>query len=300
MFIDIHAHCYKKRVPYFMSWHQPEELIADFDRLDIERGCLLPVVSSEVYFPQTNEDILDMAEKYPDRFIPCCNVDPRAMSNSPFAPLERPLKYYKERGCKILGEVMPGGMRILDDRVQNLFRAAEEVEIPVIYEGAISLDRSFGLYDDPGLPGLEITLQRFPDLMIFGHGPVFWHELAMLETPGERGVARSFLYRGGNFGLPSGPIRAEGVVPKLLRRYPNLMCDLSDGTPANMFSRDEDFAIAFLNEFQDRCCFGTDFCDYRMDVPLIPMLLRWRETGKLSESVFQKIARENAIRLLNL
>ena len=55
-----------------------------------------------------------MAEKYPDRFIPCCNIDPRAMSNSPFAPLERPLKYYKERGCKILGEVMPG-LDLLDD-----------------------------------------------------------------------------------------------------------------------------------------------------------------------------------------
>ncbi len=299
MFIDIHAHCYKKRVPYFMSWHQPEELIADFDKLDIERGCLLPVVSSDIYFPQTNEDILDMAEQYPDRFIPCCNVDPRAMSNSPFAPLERPLKYYKERGCKILGEVMPC-MPMLDDRVQNLFRAAEEVQLPVIYEGAITHDRAFGLYDDPGLPGLEITLQRFPDLMIFGHGPVFWSELAMLETPGERGVARSFLYRGGNFPLPSGPIRAEGVVPKLLRRYPNLMCDLSDGTPANMFLRDEEFAIAFLNEFQDRCCFGTDFCDYRMEVSLVPLLLRWRESGKLSEAVFQKIARENAIRLLNL
>ena len=299
MFIDIHAHCYWKRVPFSNNFQNPEELIADFDKLGIEKGCLLPIVSSEIYFPQSNEDILDMAEKYPDRFIPCCNVDPHAMSNSPFAPLDRPLQYYKERGCKILGEVMPG-LDLLDDRVQNLFCCAEKVGLPVIYEGAFTRDRAFGMYDEPGLPGLEITLQRFPDLMIFGHGPVFWHELAKLSTPGERGVNRPFLFRGGTWRLPDGPIEEEGVVPKLLRRYPNLMCDLSDCTPYNMFARDEDFAIAFLNEFQDRCCFGSDFCGLNMPVDMVPLLLRWRETGKLSESVFQKIARENAIRLLNL
>lgn len=122
----------------------------------------------------------------------------------------------------------------------------------------------------------------------------------MLETPGERGVVRPFLFRGGIWRLPEGPIRAEGVVPKLLRRYPNLMCDLSDLTPHNMFTRDEDFAAAFLTEFQDRCCFGTDFCGLNMPVDMVDLLLRWRDTGKISETVFQKVARENAIRLLGL
>ena len=90
----------------------------------IEKGVLLPVVNCEVYLPQTNEDILDMAEKYPDRFIPFCNVDPRALTNSPDAPLEDVLQYYKDRGCKGIGEVMPN-MEVKDQKVQNLFKDLE-------------------------------------------------------------------------------------------------------------------------------------------------------------------------------
>ena len=64
--------------------------------------------------------------------------------------------------------------------------------------------------------------------------------------------------------------------------------------------RDEDFTASFLTEFQDRCCFGSDFCGLNMPMDMVPLLLCWRESGKLSETVFQKIARENTIRLLNL
>ena len=62
MFIDIHAHAYWECPPMF-SFLTPEELIAEYDKLGIEKGVLLPVVNCEVYFPQTNEDILNMAEK---------------------------------------------------------------------------------------------------------------------------------------------------------------------------------------------------------------------------------------------
>lgn len=300
MFIDIHAHCYWQRVPFSNSWANPEELIEIYDALDIERGCLLPVVSPEVYFPQSNEDILNMAAKYPDRFIPFCNVDPRAMANSPKAQLERPLQYYKDMGCKGVGEVMPG-LEVMDDRVQNLFACAEKVGLPVTIELAHTKTNIFGMYDDPGLPGLEITLQRHPELVIFGHGPVFWSELSILGTPAERGVA--FRLTGGQCGrLPGGPLLGEGVVPKLFRRYPNLMGDLSDGTPLNMFMRDEEYAAKFINEFQDRLFFGTDYCCMAIgtNIGMVPFLKKLRDTGKISEEVFNKVARENAIRLLNL
>ncbi len=107
MFIDVHAHAYWKPLPFVTRFYTPEELIAEYDRHGIEKGVLMPVVSPEIYLPQSNEDILDMVEKYPDRFIPFCNVDPRALTNSPFAPLDEVLRYYKDRGCKGLGEVMP-------------------------------------------------------------------------------------------------------------------------------------------------------------------------------------------------
>ncbi|MGN1059994.1 MAG: amidohydrolase family protein, partial [Clostridia bacterium] len=285
-------------VPFVTKFATPEHLIEVYDSLGIEKGVLLPVVSPEIYFPQSNEDILNMAEKYPDRFIPYCNIDPRAMTNSPEAPLDRVLQYYKDRGCKGVGEIMPN-LEVMDPLVQNLFRCAEKVGLPVVFDGSDQKTNAFGLYDDPGLPQLEHTLQRYPGLKVFGHGPVFWSEIARLETPGER--AFIFKMDGGQVGrMATTPIREEGVVPKLFRKYPNLYGDLSDGTCYNALTRDEVYGPKFLEEFQDRLFFGTDYCSCGMDVPLPRKLIEWRDEGKISVEAFNKISRGNAIRLLEL
>ncbi len=298
MFIDIHAHAYWEPVPYVANFATPEHLIEVYDKYGIEKGVLLPVVNCEVYFPQTNEDILNMAAKYPDRFIPYCNIDPRAMSNCPEAPLDKILQYYKDKGCKGIGEIMPN-LEVLDPLVQNLFRCAEKVGLPVVFDGSDQKRGDFGLYDDPGLPQLEHTLQRFPGLIIFGHGPVFWTEIARLETPAERAyIMNPDVSQVGR--LSNEPIKEEGVVPKLFRRYPNLYGDLSDGTCYRALTRDAEYGPKFLEEFQDRLFFGTDYCSCGMDLPLTRTLVEWRDTGKISTTVFNKIARENAIRFLNL
>ena len=91
MFIDIHAHAYRIPNPFVVRFPSAEELIQRYDECGIEMGCVLPVVNSEIYLPQANEDILEMAEKYPDRIIPFCNIDPRAISNCSHAPLDRVL-----------------------------------------------------------------------------------------------------------------------------------------------------------------------------------------------------------------
>ena len=300
MYIDIHSHAYWKPTPFVTEFLTPEALIAAQDKNGIEKGVLLPVVNCEIYLPQTNEDILDMVEKYPNRFIPFCNVDPRAMTNSPDAPLDKILQYYKDRGCKGVGEIMPN-MEVMDPKVQNLFRCAEIVGLPVIYDGSDVKDGDFGLYDDPGLPQLEHTLQRFPNLTILGHGPVFWAEIARLETIGERGYVFKFKGTDQVGRINRNPIKEEGVMPKLLRKYPNLHLDLSDGTAYNALTRDLEYGPAFLEEFQDRAYFGTDFCNVNhTDIALAKTLIRWRDEGRISKMAFEKIERENAIRLLGL
>jgi predicted TIM-barrel fold metal-dependent hydrolase len=298
MFIDIHAHAYRRHPPILVQFCTPEQLLKRYDDAGIERGALLPIVSPEIYLPQANEDILEMVERYPDRFIPFCNVDPRALTNSADAPLDRLLRYYRDQGCKGLGEVMLN-VPVMHPMVQNLFKHAEAVGLPVTFDGSDLVGGDFGLYDDPGLPQLEHTLQKFPKLIMLGHGPVFWSEIGRLETPGERG----FVFRpdGGQVGrLPTGPIKEEGVVPKLFRRYPNLYGDLSDFTAYNAFARDPDYGPKFLTEFQDRILYGTDMCGFDMPIPLGDLLCDWRGKGKISETVFQKVARENAIKLLGL
>ncbi|MEI6500135.1 MAG: amidohydrolase family protein [Armatimonadota bacterium] len=297
MFIDIHCHAYRLKPPMY-SFSTPEEVLERFDREQIEKAALLPVVSPEVYLPQANEDILEMCEQYPDRFFPFCNIDPRAICNSSHAPLGDLLRYYKDKGCKGVGEIMPN-LHIMDDMVQNLFKCAQEVDLPVTTDGSPVPTGNFGLYDEAGLPGLEFTLRRYPNLRFLAHGPLFWTEIARLETPGERGYL--FLMDGGQVGRqPTHPIKEEGVVPKLMRLYPNLYGDLSDDSPRNALARDPVYGPKFLTEFQDRLMFGTDLCFPTMPINMIGLLKDWRETGKITEAVFQKVARENAIKFFGL
>ena len=299
MFIDIHAHAYRRCPPFVVQFPTAEQVIERYDQADIEKGCLLPVVSPEIYLPQANEDILDMAAQYPDRLIPFCNVDPRALTYGVDAPLDTVLRYYRDLGCKGLGEVMCN-LPLLDPMVQNLLKCAQEVGLPVIFDGSDRVGGDFGLQDDPGLPQLEHTLQRFPDLVMLGHGPVFWAEIAPVATPGQRKPI--FRPDGGQAGdcFPSGPVEVEGVVPQLLRRYPNLYGDLSDPSPCNALARDPVYGPRFLDEFQDRLLFGTDICFADMPFPMVDLLTEWRDAGRISEQVFARIARQNAVQLLDL
>ncbi len=297
MFIDIHAHAYRIPVPFVVQFPTAEQLLERYDAAGIERGCLLPVVSPEIYSPQANEDILEMVEKYPDRFIPFCNIDPRALTNASDAPLDRMLRYYKDKGCKGVGEIMLN-IPTLDPLIQNLFKHAEAVGLPVTFDGSDRVGGDFGLYDEPGLPQLEHSMQRFPKLDFIGHGPTVWAEIAPLETPARRKTI--FKPDGEQTGWcpPTGPITQEGVLQKLLRQYGNFYGELSDAYSA--LARDDDYGPKFLTEFQDRLFFGTDCCCADMPFQTQELLLAWRAKGKISEEVFKKIARENARKFLQL
>lgn len=290
MFIDIHAHAYRIQPvkPDNNTWITPEQLVEFYDKHDIDAGVLLPLVSPECNTPQCNEDILEMAEKYPGRFIPFCNVDPRCISNDPHAPLEKVLARYKELGCKGVGEVT-ANLSFFDPLMRNLFRAVEQVGLPLTFHIAHRLGGCYGIYDEPGLPGLAETLVKYPKLTFLGHSVGFWSEISEMKTPDER------------FSYPSGKVK-EGVVPRLMRKFPNLMGDLSAGSGANALMRDPDHAVEFLNEFQDRLCFGMDIClaPVESNAKLAYFLLELRDNGKISETVFNKVARENALRILGL
>jgi predicted TIM-barrel fold metal-dependent hydrolase len=289
-FIDIHAHAYRADTPRQDGRNKfvtPEQVLSRYDELGIEAGCLLPLIGPEVYLPQSNEYILDVCGQSNGRFIPFCNIDPRGITNSPDAPFDIWLDHYIEKGCKGVGEVMPN-IPFLDERAQNLFKHIEKTGLPMTFDISARIGGNYGFYDDQGLPQLEATLKNFPELKIFGHGPAFWAEIGKLESPDDRA------------GYPSYSFREEGVVPKLLRRYPNLYGDLSAGSGFNALSRNPEYAVQFLNEFQDKLLFGTDICVFTQKIELPNFLNGLRESGKISNIVFNKIARENAIRILGL
>lgn len=297
MFIDIHAHAYRRPTPFVTKFPTVEQVIERYDQTGIEKGILLPVVSPEIYLPQSNEDILEMCESYPERLFPFCNIDPRALTNSADAPLDRLLRYYKDKGCRGVGEIMPN-LSFMHPMVQNLFKHAQDVGLPVTFDGSDRLDGDFGLYDEPGMPQLEHTLQRFPRLNILGHGLAFWIELGRLETPAQRKTIFRPDGQQAGFISPSGPIQEEGVVPKLLRRYPNLYGELSDAAPS--LGCDPEYGARFLDEFQDKLFFGTDYCCLGQQFSTMEILLDWRSREKISQIVFDKITHENAIKFFNL
>ena len=300
MFIDIHAHAYRRPVPFVTLFPTAEQVIERYDRDGIEKGILLPIVNPEIYLPQANEDILDMCEKYPDRLFPFCNIDPRALTNSYDAPLDRLLRYYRDKGCRGVGEIMPN-LPFMHPMVQNLFKHAQDVGLPVSFCGSDQNGGDFGLYDDPGLPQLEHTLQKFPNLVVLGHAHTLWAEVARLDTPAQRKT--TFRPDGEQVGflMPEGPVKEEGVFPKLLRRYPNLYGELNDSA-WTFLQRDHDYALKFVTEFQDRLLFATDYCnvDAQVRFNMLELLLEWRKSGKISEEIFNKVARENAIKLFNV
>ncbi len=291
MFIDMHVHT--RKVPGFprrgkQTYATPEQLIARYDKLGIERGVIMAGASPECsHVPQSLEEVLEIAREYSPRFIPFCNVDPRALTNSPEAPLGDFLAYYKERGCKGVGEVT-ANLRFDDPLVENLLRHCESAELPLTFHMATTIGGTYGLYDEPGLPLLEGALRKFPKLIFLGHSQVFWAEIGPLENADVRS------------GYPDGPVETEGRVVELLRRYPNLHGDLSAFSGYNAISRDEGFGCRFLEEFQDRLYFGTDICAPDTPTRLVDYLIRLRDEKRISADCFEKIARTNAMQLLGL
>ncbi len=290
MFIDIHVHF--RSIPGYSrnakpSYATPEQLIARYDELGIEKAVALPGVSPECSrVPQSNEEVLKVAEET-GRFIPFCNIDPRALTNSWDAPLGDILSYYKDQGCKGIGEVT-ANLPFLHPMVQNLFKHVEAIGLPLTFHIAGRMGGIYGLYDDPGLPQLEECLKRFPGLKFFAHSQTFWAEMAPLKNEYDRLI------------YPEYPIAEEGRVPQLMRKYSNLYGDLSAGSGHNALARDRGYAIKFLNEFQDRLMFGTDICAPDTPTPLVDLMLDMRNSGDITEQVFHKIARDNAVRILDL
>jgi predicted TIM-barrel fold metal-dependent hydrolase len=292
MFIDIHAHALKKpflQIDGLEPFPTPEQLIKFYDHNGIEKAVLLPLVGPEFYLPQSNEEVLAIAASYPGRFIPFCNIHPRAIDNTPDAPLSKVINKYKEAGCKGFGEVTCN-MPFRDPFIQNMLKHIEISGLPMTIHIAPAIDGTYGLYDDPGLPQLAEALDKYPKLKVFGHSQAFWAEIGVLDKPEDRA------------GYPDYPVRAEGAIPKMMRKFPNLYGDLSAGSGCNALTRDPEYAVKFINEFQDRLMFGLDICSPpELEVPrLLQFLNELKDSGKISAVVFNKLMYENAIRLLEL
>ena len=291
MLIDDHVHVTTSRTTRRKdgeTYCTPSKLIEMMDGLGVDKAVLLPRVSPECGARVvTVEDVLEICAVYPDRFIPYCNLDPRWDTNDANADLSRYLRFYKEAGCKGVGEVVPN-LPFDDPMMENLFAHCQDFEMPVMFHVAPKLGGAYGIMDDPGLPRLEKALAKFPDLLFIGHSQPFWAEIGGDLDPAQRNT------------YPKGPVVAGGRLVELFERYPNLYGDMSAGSGFNAISRDPQFGFEFMERFQDRLLFGTDICCPK-DKPQLPAYLRdQHEKGSISTQVFEKIGWRNADRILGL
>lgn len=292
--IDIHAHvtAFPDYAPQF-TWGgrfcSAEEVIKIYDKINVEKGVLLPISAAEGQLtPMTSEAIKYTVDRFPDRFMWFCNVDPRAMDNDDKTDLGYLLSFYKGLGAKGVGEItcqIYGDDRKLD----NLYSYAEELDMPVLIHISPRFDFYYGLVDELGLPRLEKMLKKHPKLKILGHSQCFWSEISADNTEETRNI------------YPKGKV-TDGRIAQLMREYPNLYCDLSAGSGANAMMRDPEYCYCFFEEFSDRILYGCDICAVTNEHQYMfsDFLYKSVEEKSISIETYSKIVRENAMRILNI
>ena len=289
--IDIHSHCLKEhKIPFFWSgdgtsdFLTPDEMRESMEYHNVEKSVLLPIVASEHYHQYLNNEVAEeLYNTYPDMFYWFCCIDPRWGGDYGKSDMTYFLEYYKARGAKGIGEIT-ANIPFDDHRVWNLFKAAEKCDMPVLFHIGPK-DMEYGLVDELGLPRLERSLKQFPNLKFIGHSAMFWAEISSDATEENRND------------YPTGPV-TPGRVPYLMEHYQNLYCDVSAGSGGNAIMRDEAFGISFLEKYQDRIFFGMDVCGAGSRMELSFYLDKLVESGKLSQTAYNKICRENALKIL--
>jgi predicted TIM-barrel fold metal-dependent hydrolase len=293
--IDIHAHARPlEHIAPVFARNAPlihvQELIDLYDKLNIEKGVLLPLVSPEAHIaPVTTSECACMAEKHPDRFVWFCNIDPRACGNRPDADFIPTLEYYKSLGARGVGE-LTAQLYADDPYLDNFFAQCAACDMPVTIHIAPKLGGTYGILDELGLPRLEKMLKKHPNLKILGHSQCFWSEISADVNEETRGK------------YPTGPV-TEGRVAQLMRNYENLYCDLSAGSGSRALMRDPEYAAKFIEEFSDRVLYGCDIClaaNANFAFQFDEFLTKMRADGMISDENYYKIVRGNAIKLLKL
>ena len=293
--IDVHCHIvafpeYMPKRPDGGQFLTVEEQFKVYDRTNVEKGIILPVVAPEAFCTlMSNQEAKLIADRYPDRFSWFCNVDPRIIRYNEKTDLSFYLNQYKEMGAKGLGELTTP-LDADSPMMDNLFTHCEACDMPVLFHIAPQHGNFYGIVDQLGLPRIEKMIKKHPNLKFIGHSASFWSEISADNTVE---IRESY---------PSGKV-TEGRLPKLMREYGNLYCDLSAGSGENAMRRDPEFAAKFMEEFSDRIFYGIDACTYDEDdhpYTFDAFLTKMVEDKMLSQENYEKIIRKNAERVLGI
>lgn len=226
--------------------------------------------------PISFQRCLSYIERAPERFILGYCPDPR--HPDAIHKLQCAIDLY---GVKVCGELKVRMMYDNPDAVR-MFRFCGEKGLPVVIhlDDAVDTERFYPRPDywyGGGIDALERAIQKCPDTIFLGHAPGFWSHISDDKKAGRQSY-------------PDGKVEGEGKLVKMLKKYPNLYCDISAGSGRKALSRDLDFSKYFLTEFQDRILYSRDYFDNEHQELLNGL--------KLPKAVCDKIYFKNAEKLI--
>ena len=271
--IDIHLHLQNEKGLMEQS-STVTEMLPHLDELGISHGVLLAISN------QWNEHNIKSVQQYPDRYSWMCHIDIDG-------DIEKQIEEYKSKGAVGIGEITHN-LWIENEKIQQLFAAAEKLNMPVLFHMSGEEGFSYGICDKPGLTMLEDALKKYPKLKFIGHSQTFWHEMT--------GDAATDTESRNQWG--QGPVKEGGRVPYLFENYPNLYGDLSANSGGQAIMRDEQFGLEFLHKYADRLFFATDMVNVNMKFPLGEYLDKQYAAGKISVEDYEKICWKNAEKLI--
>lgn len=283
--IDTHLHLALDPQPLVdrMSRSSYAEMLPHMQRLGIVKGVLMSVSESASSLGY-NEENIAICKADPEHFAWMCGLDYGSTDD-----VYQKLKSFKELGAVGIGELIIN-KPIGDPFLQEIFRCAGELEMPITFHMSPEEGFLYGIVDEPGLPMLEQALKDHPNTIFVGHSQCFWIEMSG-DAPTDRD-GRNW------FGM--GKVVPGGRVPELFAKYPNLYGDLSANSAGCAIMRDEEFGLAFLEKYADRLFFATDMVNVEMTFPLGGWLDEMARQGRLSMETYEKICWRNAHRIYGL
>lgn len=267
--IDIHQHTH--------YWgRNDDDLVRHQRMLGVTKTVLLPAGSrygleADCY---GNDSVVAVAKRYPKEFVFFANEDPSLPEAIPT------IEKYLKAGAIGIGE-QKFFVDCDSEYVTRLAGLAAEYRVPIL------LHFQHGKYNQ-NFAQFHRVLEKFPRVNFIGHAQTMWGNI-------DRHHEQTVLY-------PKGKVTAGGLTDRWLSDYANFFADLSAGSGANAFARDEEHAVGFLLRHQEKLMFGSDCQDVDgkddrcVGVKQLAMLRRL----VVDERVRQKILYENAHRLLKI
>ena len=283
--IDLHLHLTPFQIPKLgkMNLASAKNMIPHLEELGIAKGVLMSGGESGLPFG-TNKANKKICARYPDRYAWMCSISPKGKE-----PVYDRLARFRAEGAIGIGE-LTYNHKLTDPFLQEVFAAAEKLDMPITMHMSPEEGYSYGVVDDPGLPMLEDVLRNYPKLKILGHSQTFWIEMSG-DAPKDKEGRNSW---------GQGPVVPGGRVPELFAEYLNLYGDLSANSAGQAIMRDEAFGLAFLETYSDRLFFATDMVNTDMVFPLGAWLEEQLAAGKLSQKAYDQICFGNAQRIFGL